>query len=113
MALRDKFKEFPSHYTRSRSEILGAGVTGTLLRAKNLHDVYINLDTIKIAVRHLHPPINPSTILMPVGNNKMASILFTIGGAVMNALAFSGTKILLSKLMDHGEKERKRHDLAP
>ena len=49
---------------------------------------------------------------MPVDNNKMASILFTIGGAVMNALAFSGTKILWSKLMDHGEKERKRHDLA-
>ena len=41
---------------------------------------------------------------MPAGDNKMASILFAIDGAVMNALAFSGT--------DHGEKERKRHDLA-
>ena len=40
----------------------------------------------------------------------MASVLFTIGGAVMNALAFSSTSFLFSKLTDHGEKERKRHD---
>ena len=44
---------------------------------------------------------------MPLGDNKMASILFAIGGAVMNALAFSGTKFLLSKLMGHGEKNAK------
>ena len=42
----------------------------------------------------------------------MASLLFTTGGAVMNALAFSDINFSLSKLMDHGEKERKRHDLA-
>ena len=42
----------------------------------------------------------------------MASLLFTIGGAVMNALAFSGTNFLFSKFTDHGEKEHKRHDLA-
>ena len=42
----------------------------------------------------------------------MASVLFAIGGAVMNALAFSGTNFFFSKLTDHGEKERKRHDLA-
>ena len=42
----------------------------------------------------------------------MASVLFTIGGAVMNALAFSRTIFFFSKLTDHGEKERKRHDLA-
>ena len=30
----------------------------------------------------------------------------------MNALAFIGTNFFFSKLMDHGEKERKRHDLA-
>ena len=42
----------------------------------------------------------------------MASLLFTIGGAVVNALAFSGTNFVFSKLTDHGEEERKRHDLA-
>ena len=30
----------------------------------------------------------------------------------MNALAFSGTNFVFSKLTDHGEEERKRHDLA-
>ena len=30
----------------------------------------------------------------------------------MNALVFSGTNFLFSKLTDHGEKECKRHDLA-
>ena len=42
----------------------------------------------------------------------MASIVFTVGGAVMNTLAFSSTDILLSRLTDHGNKEHKRHDLA-
>ena len=42
----------------------------------------------------------------------MASLLFTIGGAVVNALAFSGTNFVFSRLKDHGGKERKRHDLA-
>ena len=43
----------------------------------------------------------------------MASFLFTVGGAVVNALAFSGTNFFFfSKLTDHGEEERKRHDLA-
>ena len=42
----------------------------------------------------------------------MASLLFTIGGAVVNALAFSGTNFVFSQLTDHGEEERKRHDLA-
>ena len=42
----------------------------------------------------------------------MASVLLTIGGAAMNALVFSGTNFLVSKLTDHGEKECKRHDLA-
>ena len=44
--------------------------------------------------------------------SKMASLLFTIGGAVVNALAFSGTNFVFSRLTDHGAKERKRHDLA-
>ena len=42
----------------------------------------------------------------------MASLLFTIGGAVVNALVFSSTDFVLSRLTDHGEEERKRHDLA-
>ena len=45
--------------------------------------------------------------------NKMASLLFTIGGVVVNSLAFSGTNFVFSSLTDHGEEERKRHDLAP
>ena len=42
----------------------------------------------------------------------MASVLFTIRGAVLNALAFSGTNFVFSRLTDHGAEERKRHDLA-
>ena len=42
----------------------------------------------------------------------MASLLFTVGGAVVNALAFSGTNFAFSRLTNHGEEEQKRHDLA-
>ena len=42
----------------------------------------------------------------------MASLLFTIGGVVVNALAFSGTNFVFSRLTDHGAEERKRQDLA-
>lgn len=42
----------------------------------------------------------------------MALVLFAIGGPVMNGLAFSDTNFYFSKLMDNGEKEYKRHDLA-
>ena len=42
----------------------------------------------------------------------MASVLFTVGGAVVNALAFSGTNFVFSRLTDNGVEERKRHDLA-
>ena len=42
----------------------------------------------------------------------MASLLFTVGGAVVNALAFSGTNFVFSRLTDHGVEERKQHDLA-
>ena len=40
----------------------------------------------------------------------MASLLFTIGGAVVYALAFSGTNFVFSRLTGHGEDERKRHE---
>ena len=42
----------------------------------------------------------------------MASVLFTIGGTVVNALAFSGTNFVFSRLTDHGAEERKRRNLA-
>ena len=42
----------------------------------------------------------------------MASLLFTIGGAVVNALAFSGTNFVSSRLTDHAAEERKIHGLA-
>ena len=42
----------------------------------------------------------------------MASLLFTIGGAMVNALDFSGTNFAFSKLTDHDEEKRKRHYLA-
>ena len=42
----------------------------------------------------------------------MESLLFTVGGAVVNALVFSGTNYIFSRLTDHGVEERKRHDLA-
>ena len=40
----------------------------------------------------------------------MASLLFTVGGAVLNALAFSDTNFVFGRFVDHGEEERKRHD---
>ena len=42
----------------------------------------------------------------------MALLLFTVGDAVVNALTFSNTNFVFSRLMDHGEEECKRHDLA-
>ena len=42
----------------------------------------------------------------------MVSLLFTIGGVVVNALAFSGTNFVFSRLTYHDAEERKRHDLA-
>ena len=42
----------------------------------------------------------------------MVSVLFTIGGAVVNALAFSGTNFAFSRLTDHPAEKRKRHDSA-
>ena len=50
--IKDNFKDFPSHYTCARSKIEGACLTGLLGRAKNSHDVFINLDgSMEMAVR--------------------------------------------------------------
>ena len=42
----------------------------------------------------------------------MESLLFTIVGAVVNALAFSGTNFVFSRLTDHGKVGRERHDFV-
>ena len=42
----------------------------------------------------------------------MASLLFIIGGALVNALALTGSNFVYSRLTDDCEEERKRHDLA-
>ena len=42
----------------------------------------------------------------------MASLLFTVDGAVVNTLAFSCFNFIFSRLTDHGAEERKKHDLA-
>ena len=42
----------------------------------------------------------------------MASLLFTINGAVVNTLAFRDTHFVFSRFTDDGVEERKRHDLA-
>ena len=49
---------------------------------------------------------------LEVSNLNLASLLFTIGGAVVNALAFSGTNFVFCRLTDHGTEERKRHYLV-
>ena len=36
----------------------------------------------------------------------MASLVMTVGGAIVNALAFSGSNFLFSKLQSHSETER-------
>ena len=42
----------------------------------------------------------------------MASVLFKIGGVVVNTLAFGSTNLAFSMLTDHDAKERQIHDLA-
>ena len=42
----------------------------------------------------------------------MASLLAIGASAAINALAFSGTNYIFSTFSDHGEAERKRHDMV-
>ena len=42
----------------------------------------------------------------------MVSLLAIGASAAVNALVFSGTNYIFSKFFDHGEAERKRHDIA-
>ena len=54
--IRDNLKEFSSYHSHPRSEKEGVGVTETLGRVKNCHDIFINLDSaIEIAVRSKKP----------------------------------------------------------
>ena len=42
----------------------------------------------------------------------MASLAIMAGGALVNALAFSGTNFVFGEFGDHGKAEMKRHNLA-
>ena len=42
----------------------------------------------------------------------MVLVLFTICGAVVNALALRGTNYVFSRLTDHGVEKRKGHHLV-
>ena len=42
----------------------------------------------------------------------MVSIAVMAGGALVNALAFSGTNFLFGQMGDHGKVEMKRHNIA-
>ena len=54
--IKHNFKDFPSHYTRPRSDLVGRDLTVPLGRAKNSHDVFINLDgSIEMAGRSKKP----------------------------------------------------------
>ena len=79
-----------------------------------------NLNLTMLTEKHNDEKLSITVMIVEVGLlfiifgrvKQMASVLFTIGGAVVNALAFSGTNFVFSKLADHAEEERKRHDLA-
>ena len=51
-------------------------------------------------------------MLIISGRKQTASLLFTIGGNVVNALAYSGNNFVFSRLTDHGAEKRKKDDLA-
>ena len=41
-----------------------------------------------------------------------STVIMMVGGAAINALAFSGSNFLFSKIGSHSDEERKRHDKA-
>ena len=54
--IRDNFKESSSHHAHPLSEIEGVCHTGTLGRAKNSYDIFINFDaSIEMTVRSKKP----------------------------------------------------------
>ena len=54
--IRHNLKDFPSHYTRPRSDLEAGGQAPSLGRTKNPHDIFINLDgSIEMIVRSKNP----------------------------------------------------------
>ena len=54
--IKHNFKDFPSHYTRPRSDLNGGRLTPSLGKTKNPHDIFINLDgSREMAVRSKKP----------------------------------------------------------
>ena len=54
--IRHNFKDFPSHYTRSRSDLEAGGWAPSLGRTTNPHDIFIDLDSsIEMALRSKKP----------------------------------------------------------
>ena len=51
-------------------------------------------------------------MLITFGKKQMVLVLFTICGAVVNALALRGTNYVFSRLTDHGVEKRKGHHLV-
>ena len=67
---------------------------------RNCHVTFLS-PPYKLAIMREHRFVQQK--LSVGGNgNKMASVLLTIRSVVMNSLAFSGTNLFFSKLMDHG-----------
>ena len=51
MSIRDKLKDFPSHYAWTRSETEDAGLSNTLGKLQNVHDLLATFNSvINIAV---------------------------------------------------------------
>ena len=63
-------------------------------------------------------PHNLKMLTEKHNDEKLAITLLIVGTGLiayhfwLNALAFSGTNFVFSRLTDHGAEERKRHDLA-
>ena len=93
----------------------------------------INRDHKKLTLPDVPNTVIPVAWLDPVGttipqnlkmltekhnDEKLAITLLIVGTGLiayhfwLNALAFSGTNFVFSRLTDHGAEERKRHDLA-
>ena len=54
--IKHNLKDFPSHYTRPRSDLVGGDLTALLGRAKSTHDIFITLDGfIETAVQSKKP----------------------------------------------------------
>ena len=92
--IKHNFKDFPSHYTRPRSDLVGRGLTVPLGRAKNYHDVFINLDgSIEMAERSKKPKaVVLVKWLAKKGEEKMQEehrLVITDRGTQIQALEFT------------------------